>query len=200
MLWEVDGQVSVLLSSCCVCCNEKGFPPALYSKATNRTSKDRCWGGSSTITPKRNERETTKEKNADNGGSTETKKLHGHFAHRGSPTKLQGSEAPVPISTSRGTATKTTLLPRVSPGTRRGERKGRPRRPPGRSGDTHRRRRVGVGQADRGFPRSQPSPRVLQSLPPNRPPTCATMVKKPPRRLTTAPRGEVCTTRDRSRD
>ena len=100
----------------------------------------------------------------------------------------------------RRTATRTTLLPRVSPGTRRGERKGRPRRPPGRSGGTHQRRRVGVGQADRGFPRSQSSPRVLQSLPPNRPPSCATMVKKPPRRLTTAPRGEACTTRNRSRD
>ena len=131
---------------------KKGFPPLCIPKQPTETSKDRCWGGSSTGTPKRNERETTREKNADNGGSTETKKLHDHCAHRRSPTKLQGSEVPVPISTSkkdRDELTKTTLLPRVSPGTRRGERKCRPRRPPGRSGGTHRRR---CRTSRQGFP------------------------------------------------
>ena len=85
----------------CELFDEKGFPPLCIPKQPTETSKDRCWGGSSTGTPKRNERETTREKNADNGGSTETKKLHDHCAHRRSPTKLQGSKAPVPINTSK---------------------------------------------------------------------------------------------------
>ncbi|KAE8790410.1 F-box only protein 7 [Hordeum vulgare] len=45
--------------------------------------------------------QSQQEKNADNGGSTETKTLHDHCAHRRSSTKLQGSEAPVPINTSK---------------------------------------------------------------------------------------------------
>nr|AGW47734.1 hypothetical protein [Hordeum vulgare subsp. vulgare] len=45
-----------------------------------------------------------------------------------------------------------TLPPRVFPGTRRGERKGSPRCPAGRSGDAHMRHCIPVGQADTGFP------------------------------------------------
>lgn len=64
-----------------------------------RQAIDRCWGGSSTITPKINERENTRKRNADNGGSTKTKKHRNRCVHRRSPTKLRDSEAPAPINT-----------------------------------------------------------------------------------------------------
>ena len=74
----------------------------MYYKATiTDTTNDRCWGRSSTGTPKINERENTKETNADNGGSTKTKKPRDRCAHRGSSIKLLDSEAPVPINTSK---------------------------------------------------------------------------------------------------
>ena len=141
-----------------------------------------------------------KKTNADNCGSTKTKKPHDRCAHRDLPL---GSKNPKRrhLSTSpRRIATMMTLLARVSPGTRRGERKGSPRRPPERSGGAHRRHRAGVGHADRGFPRSQPAPRALRIPPPNQPPPYANAVMRPPRRLTTAPRSENSTTRNQSRD
>ena len=105
---------------------QKGFPPALYTKQPTEPYRDRCWGGSSTVTPKRNDNERAKETNADNGGSTKTKKPRDRWAHRAHPL---GSKTPKRrhLSTpSRRIATMTTLLPRVSPGTRRCERKGSP--------------------------------------------------------------------------
>ena len=59
---------------------------------------------------------------------------------------------------------------------------------------------AGVGHADRGFPRSQPAPRALQTQPPNQPPLCANAVMKPPRRLTTAPRSEDSVAKKQSQD
>ncbi|KAE8766725.1 putative xyloglucan endotransglucosylase/hydrolase protein 26 [Hordeum vulgare] len=117
----------------------------------------------------------------------ETKTLHDHCAHRRSPTKLQGSEALVLINTSKKDRDDDDAAAKGFPRYVTRQEEGSPRRPPGRSGGTHGCRRVGVGQADRGFPRSQPSPRMLQSLPPNRPPSYATAVMKPPCRLTTTP-------------
>ena len=179
---------------------EKGFPPALYTKQPAESYRDRCWGETSTITLKRNNREIAKETNADNGGSTKTKKPRDRWAHRAHPLGSKTPKRRHQSTPPRRIATMTTLLPRVSPGTRRGERKRSPRRPPGRTGGTHRRHRAGVGHADRGFPRSQPAPRALRIPPPNQPPPCANAVMRPPRRLTTAPRSEDSTTKNQSRD
>ena len=160
-------------------CYRKRVSPALYIKQPTEPYRDRCWGGSSTDTPKRNDRERAKETNADNDGSTKTKKPRDRCAHRNLPLGTKTPKRRHLSTPPRRIATMTTLLPRVFPGTRRGERKGSPRRPPGRSGGTHRRHRAGVGHADRGFPRSQPAPRALRSLPSNQPPSCANMVMRP---------------------
>ena len=65
------------------------------------TSNDRCWGGNSTGTPKRNNKEREQETNADHGGSTKTEKPRDRCAHRRTPTKLLDSETSVPINTSK---------------------------------------------------------------------------------------------------
>ncbi|XBI15508.1 hypothetical protein VPH35_057920 [Triticum aestivum] len=80
---------------------KKGFPPLCMTKQPSDTTNDRRWGGSSTNTPKRNEREKRKETNADNVESTKTTKPRDRCVHRRSPTKLRDSEAPVPINSSK---------------------------------------------------------------------------------------------------
>ena len=73
----------------------KRVSPRFVYKATNRTSNDRCWGGSSTVTPKRKERENTRETNANNGGSTKTKKPRGRsppeIAHQAPSLRSTGT-------------------------------------------------------------------------------------------------------------
>ncbi|EMS51420.1 hypothetical protein TRIUR3_35193 [Triticum urartu] len=92
----------VLTSSIVFKFYRKRVPPALYTKQPTDTSNDRCWGGSSTITPKRKERENTRETNTDNGGSIKTKKKpRCRYTHWRSPTKLRATKAPVPINTSK---------------------------------------------------------------------------------------------------
>ena len=172
----------------------------MYTKQQTKSYKDRCWSGSSTVTPKRNDRERAKEINADNGGSTKAKKPRDRSTHQALPLDSKTPKRRHLSTPPRRIATMTTLLPSVSPGTRQGERKGSPRRPPERSGGTHMRHRAGVGHADRGFPRSQPAPRALRIPPPNQPPPYANAVMRPPRRLTMAPRSENITTKNQSRD
>ena len=65
-----------------------------------------------------------KETNADNGGSTKMKKPRDHCAHQDLPLGSKTPERRHLSTPPRRIATMTTLLPRVSPGTRRGERKG----------------------------------------------------------------------------
>ena len=178
---------------------KKGFPPLCIQG--NQPNHTEIGAGAEAVQscPKKRQRKSKRNK-CRQRRINKTKKPRDCCVHRDLPL---GSKTPKRrhLSTPpRRIATMTTLLPRVSLGTRRGERKGSPRRPPGRPRGTHRRHRAGVGHADRGFPRSQPAPRALRIQPPNQPPPCANAVMTPPRRLTTALRSEDGAAKNLSRD
>ncbi|XBI26684.1 hypothetical protein VPH35_051335 [Triticum aestivum] len=104
------------IASNIVAFTEKGFPPALYTKQPTEPSNDRCWGGNSTVTPKRKERENTRETNADNGGSTKKRRSLVAAAPTGDlPPDSEPPKHRYQSTPPRRNATKTTLLPRVSP-------------------------------------------------------------------------------------
>ena len=179
---------------------EKGFPPALYTKQPTENANDRCWGGSSTVTPKRNDRERAKETNADNGGSTKTKKPRDRCAHRALPLGSKTPKRRHQSTPPRRIVTMTTLLPRVSPGTRQGERKGSPdalqEGPAAPSGAT-----ASVSAKPTGI---SPDPILHLRHSGARHQTdhhpAPTRTRSFPRCLTTAPRSMACTMKKRSRD
>ena len=79
---------------------KKGFP-ALYTKQPTKPYMNMCWGGSSTVTPKKNDRERTKENKCRQWRINKNEEASRSQRPPGSSTRLQDFEAAAPINTSK---------------------------------------------------------------------------------------------------